>query len=145
MHVDSGYLTAADIARLGGKGFYLPDIETIIAQVKTEAKPGDVIAVLDAVESETRDVVAAAEAELTDIEYQNTKLLADKNVVAPNELRMAKAKLDSAKGHLALATSHRSLTEIRAHHPEADRCRTTSTDCSNVSSGNTFPVRPARS
>ena len=37
---------SADIARLGGRGFYLPDIETIIAQVKTEAKPGDVIAVL---------------------------------------------------------------------------------------------------
>ncbi|MCU0750231.1 MAG: UDP-N-acetylmuramate:L-alanyl-gamma-D-glutamyl-meso-diaminopimelate ligase [Akkermansiaceae bacterium] len=37
---------SADIARLGGKGFYLPDVETIVAQVKSEAKPGDVIAVL---------------------------------------------------------------------------------------------------
>jgi UDP-N-acetylmuramate: L-alanyl-gamma-D-glutamyl-meso-diaminopimelate ligase len=35
-----------DIARLGGKGYYLPDIETIISTVKAEAKPGDVIAVL---------------------------------------------------------------------------------------------------
>ena len=37
---------SADIARLGGKGFYLPDVETIVAQVKAEAQPGDVIAVL---------------------------------------------------------------------------------------------------
>ena len=37
---------SADIARLGGKGFYLPDIETIIYKVKEHAKPGDVIAVL---------------------------------------------------------------------------------------------------
>jgi UDP-N-acetylmuramate: L-alanyl-gamma-D-glutamyl-meso-diaminopimelate ligase len=37
---------SADIARLGGKGFYLPDIETIIDKVKEHAKPGDVIAVL---------------------------------------------------------------------------------------------------
>jgi membrane fusion protein, multidrug efflux system len=57
---------------------------------------------------------AVAEAELTDIEYQNTKLLADKNVVAPNELKMAKAKLDQAKAHVALQSAHKSLTEIKA-------------------------------
>jgi UDP-N-acetylmuramate: L-alanyl-gamma-D-glutamyl-meso-diaminopimelate ligase len=37
---------SADIARLGGKGFYFPDVATIVAQVKAEAQPGDVIAVL---------------------------------------------------------------------------------------------------
>jgi len=37
---------AADIARLGGKGFYLPDLESIIAQVQAQARSGDVIAVL---------------------------------------------------------------------------------------------------
>jgi UDP-N-acetylmuramate: L-alanyl-gamma-D-glutamyl-meso-diaminopimelate ligase len=37
---------SADIARLGGNGFYLPDTETIIACVKKEALPGDVVAVL---------------------------------------------------------------------------------------------------
>jgi UDP-N-acetylmuramate: L-alanyl-gamma-D-glutamyl-meso-diaminopimelate ligase len=37
---------SADIARLGGTGFYLPDIESIIATVKTQALPGDVVAVL---------------------------------------------------------------------------------------------------
>ena len=37
---------SADIARLGGHGWYLPDIESIIATVKQTARSGDVIAVL---------------------------------------------------------------------------------------------------
>ncbi len=37
---------SADIARLGGKGFYLPDIATIVSTVSEQAKRGDVIAVL---------------------------------------------------------------------------------------------------
>lgn len=35
-----------DIARLGGTGWYLPDVETIIAKVKETAQPGDIIAIL---------------------------------------------------------------------------------------------------
>ena len=37
---------AADISRLGGSGFYQPDLEAIISQVKQQASSGDVIAVL---------------------------------------------------------------------------------------------------
>jgi UDP-N-acetylmuramate: L-alanyl-gamma-D-glutamyl-meso-diaminopimelate ligase len=37
---------SADIARLGGKGWYLPDVETIVAKVVENALPGDVVAVL---------------------------------------------------------------------------------------------------
>ena len=37
---------SADIARLGGKGFYLPDVQTIVSTVSEQAQPGDVIAVL---------------------------------------------------------------------------------------------------
>jgi UDP-N-acetylmuramate: L-alanyl-gamma-D-glutamyl-meso-diaminopimelate ligase len=37
---------SADIARLGGTGFYLPDVETIVAHVKSNAVSGDVVAVL---------------------------------------------------------------------------------------------------
>jgi len=37
---------SADIAAGGGKGFYLADNAAIIAQVKKDAKPGDVVAVL---------------------------------------------------------------------------------------------------
>jgi UDP-N-acetylmuramate: L-alanyl-gamma-D-glutamyl-meso-diaminopimelate ligase len=37
---------SADIARLGGKGYYLADVETIVAHVKSKAASGDVVAVL---------------------------------------------------------------------------------------------------
>ncbi|SFQ61700.1 membrane fusion protein, multidrug efflux system [Flavobacterium akiainvivens] len=57
---------------------------------------------------------AKAEADFAEIEYQNTKRLADSKVVAPNELAMAKAKLDKAKAELQLTKVHLQFTEIRA-------------------------------
>lgn len=57
---------------------------------------------------------AKAEMEFADIEYKNTKSLADNNVVSPNELALAKARLDKAKAELALAEAHLGFTEIRA-------------------------------
>lgn len=57
---------------------------------------------------------AQAEANFAGIEYQNTKQLADSNVVSPNELAMAKAKYDKAKAELALAQTHLQFTEIKA-------------------------------
>ena len=57
---------------------------------------------------------AQAEANFAEIEYQNTKQLADSNVVSPNELAMAKAKFDRAKAELSLAQTHLLFTEIKA-------------------------------
>lgn len=57
---------------------------------------------------------AEAEAKAAEIEMQNTKALADKNVVSKNELAMANARLDKAKAELALAKVHLAFTEIRA-------------------------------
>ncbi|MBS3913554.1 MAG: efflux RND transporter periplasmic adaptor subunit [Bacteroidetes bacterium] len=57
---------------------------------------------------------AQAEVEFAEIEYQNTKLLADKNVVSPNELALVKAKLSKAQAELALSKAHLGFTEIRA-------------------------------
>ena len=57
---------------------------------------------------------AQAEVALNEIEVSNTKLLADKNVVSPNELSLVNAKLNKAKAEVNLATTHRSLTELRA-------------------------------
>lgn len=57
---------------------------------------------------------AQAEVNLAQIEYENTKKLADSNVVAPNELAMAEARLDQAKAELALAEVHLDFTRIRA-------------------------------
>lgn len=55
-----------------------------------------------------------AEVSFAEIEYQNTKKLADSNIVAPNELAMAQAKLQQAKAELALAKVHLDFTQIRA-------------------------------
>lgn len=57
---------------------------------------------------------ASAESKLSEIELNNTKLLADKNVVSANELALAQAKLATAKAQVNLASTHRALTEIRA-------------------------------
>ncbi len=55
-----------------------------------------------------------AEADVAEIEYQNTRSLADSNIVSKNELAMSKAKLEKAKAELALAKVHLGFTEIRA-------------------------------
>ncbi len=55
-----------------------------------------------------------AELQFAEIEYQNTKQLADSSIVSQNELAMAKAKLDKARAELALAQGHLGFTEIRA-------------------------------
>ena len=57
---------------------------------------------------------AQAEAKAAEIEVQNTRLLADKNVVAKNELALANAKLQQARAELGLTKLHLQFTEIRA-------------------------------
>lgn len=57
---------------------------------------------------------AEAEANYAEIEYLNTKALADSDVVSKNELALAKARLDKANALLDLAKAHLSFTEIRA-------------------------------
>jgi len=57
---------------------------------------------------------ANAEVKAAEIELQNTKLLADKNVVSKNELAMAKAKLDGAKAEMSMAKFHLTATIIKA-------------------------------
>lgn len=55
-----------------------------------------------------------AEAEVANIEYQNTKRLADQNVVSQNELALSKAKLDKAIAEVKLAETHLNFTNISA-------------------------------
>jgi membrane fusion protein, multidrug efflux system len=57
---------------------------------------------------------AEAEADMAAIEYTNTKMLADKDIVSPAELALARAKQNRAKAELSLAQTHMRLTEIRA-------------------------------
>ncbi|PST84279.1 efflux RND transporter periplasmic adaptor subunit [Pedobacter yulinensis] len=57
---------------------------------------------------------ALAETRAAEIELENTKMLSDKNVVAKNELALARARLEQAKASASLAKLHLSFTEIRA-------------------------------
>ena len=57
---------------------------------------------------------AEAEANFVSVEYKNTKLLADSNIVSKNELALAKAKLDKAKAEVSVANIHLGFTEVRA-------------------------------
>lgn len=57
---------------------------------------------------------AQAEVNFAEIEYLNTKSLADSNIVSKNELALGKARLDKAKAELALAQAHLGFTKIRA-------------------------------
>jgi membrane fusion protein (multidrug efflux system) len=57
---------------------------------------------------------AQAEVEASNIEVQNTQALSDKNIVSPNELAMAKAKLSKARAEMALASTHLQFTKIVA-------------------------------
>ncbi len=55
-----------------------------------------------------------AEANFVGLEYQNTKRLADSNIVSKNELALAKAKFDKAKAEVSLAQTHLQFTQIKA-------------------------------
>ena len=57
---------------------------------------------------------AQAEVDFAEIEFRNTKSLADSNIVSKNELALAQAIVDKTKAELALAQAHLSFTEIRA-------------------------------
>lgn len=57
---------------------------------------------------------AEAEADVANIEYKNTKLLADSNVVSPNELAMSKAKYNKANAEVAMAKTHLGFTNVKA-------------------------------
>ena len=57
---------------------------------------------------------AKAEAKAAEIEYKNTQLLADGNVVSKNELALAKANYEKAKAEVMLAQTHLGFTSIKA-------------------------------
>lgn len=57
---------------------------------------------------------AKAEGEAARIEYENTKLLAEKEIVSGNELALARAKLDRANAEVALCEAHRRLATVSA-------------------------------
>ena len=57
---------------------------------------------------------AQAEADLRQIEYDNTQVLAKQKVVSPGELAIARAKANRAQAEVKLEATRRSMTEIHA-------------------------------
>jgi membrane fusion protein, multidrug efflux system len=57
---------------------------------------------------------AKSEVNYAEIEYLNTKNLADSNIVSQNELALANARLNKAKAEFALAQAHLDFTKIKA-------------------------------
>jgi membrane fusion protein, multidrug efflux system len=55
-----------------------------------------------------------AEVNFAEIEYSNTKNLADSGIVSPNELALSNARLNKAKAEFSLAQAHLAFTTIRA-------------------------------
>ena len=58
-----------------------------------------------------------AEVNLAEIEYQNTKNLADSNIVSKNELSMAKARLDKEKADLETFRAEKSIELSKNNAP----------------------------
>lgn len=57
---------------------------------------------------------ARAELKMAELESQNAKSLSDKNIISPNELAAANARVDQAKADVAIAELNVSYAEIRA-------------------------------
>jgi membrane fusion protein (multidrug efflux system) len=57
---------------------------------------------------------AEAEQDAASIEFKNTKLLADGDVVSPNELAMAQANYNKAKAQVLMAQTHLGFATIKA-------------------------------
>src|SRR5690606_13442450 len=56
----------------------------------------------------------AAEAELAQIEFNNTKKLFEQRVVSPQEVALAQAKLDKANAQVDLAEAELNFTDVKA-------------------------------
>lgn len=57
---------------------------------------------------------SAAEAQLAEVEFRNTQMLREGNVVSPNELAMAQANLERAAATRSLAQAHLRFTQLDA-------------------------------
>lgn len=92
------------------KGF----IEKIYVDEGQRVKAGQLLFTIRPKEYEAELLKAKAEVKKAEVELQNTKSLADKNIVSKSELAMAIAKLEGVKADEALAELYVSYTKITA-------------------------------
>lgn len=89
-------------------------LQTIYVDEGQFVKKGQLMFLIMPLVYQAEQQKAKAEVDFVEIEYLNTKQLADSNIVSKNELALAKAKLNKAKAELSLAQTHLQFTEIRA-------------------------------
>lgn len=92
------------------KGF----IEKINTDEGRTVKAGQLLFTIRPREYEAELLKAKAEVKKAEVELQNTKALAEKNIVSKSELTLATAKLDGVKADEALAELYVSYTKITA-------------------------------
>ncbi len=92
------------------KGF----IQTINVDEGQSVKSGQVLFTIMPKEYEAELQKAKAEANTAELEWLNTKTLAEESIVSQTELAIAQSKLDEAKAEVALAELHLSFTKVKA-------------------------------
>ncbi|HOO09691.1 MAG TPA: efflux RND transporter periplasmic adaptor subunit, partial [Cyclobacteriaceae bacterium] len=89
-------------------------IQTINVDEGQLVKLGQVLFTIMPAEYEAELQKAKAEAKTAELEWENTKTLAEKSIVSQTELAIAQAKLDQAKAEVALAELYLSFTKVKA-------------------------------
>ena len=89
-------------------------IEAINVDEGKQVKEGQILFKIMPKEYEAEFQKAKAEARTAEIEWQNVKTLADKNIVSNAELSIAQAKFDEAKAEAARTELFVARTEIKA-------------------------------
>lgn len=92
------------------KGF----IEAIYVDEGSFVKKGQILFKIKPIIYQAEQKRAAAELKYAEIELDNTKALADSQIVSQNEYRLSQAEYDKALANYHLASAHLGFTEIRA-------------------------------
>jgi len=93
------------------EGGYLEEIKVNEGQ---SVKKGDIVFHILPTIYAAKLNAAVAEAQLAQVEYDNTKSLVDQNIVSNQELKLARAKLEKALAEVKLAKAERDFADIKA-------------------------------
>jgi membrane fusion protein (multidrug efflux system) len=89
-------------------------LEKIYVDEGKPVKAGQVMFRLFPVVYQAEKERASAEVNYARVEFENARQLAEKNIISPNELALAAAKLKKAEAELSMANAHLGFTEIKA-------------------------------
>lgn len=89
-------------------------LETINVDEGKMVSAGQVLFTIRSREYEAELASAVAKAKVAELETQNVRTLAEKNIVSATELSLAEAKLAEAKSEVGIAEANLSFTTIRA-------------------------------